>query len=772
MKTVSQLAILLSVILLSVGFLFVGSATAEDSTLEETDGKGTEEDPYVISDIDELQAMNEDRYGHYVLGGDISAEEAAAWGRGTGFEPVGDQSNPFHGSLDGQNHTIEGLTIDRATTGDVGLFGALKGSVHHLEFEKADIHGRNDAGVIAGESSGEISSVYAAGTVEGSRTGGLVGATIGGSIEDSGADVTVTGDRYAGGVVGELRNGEVVSVYATGDVEGSVAGGLAGEVSRRGGELRLAYATGDVRGERIAGALNGRNYGPTSLVFATGEVTGGDTSGLVGYNDADYIQNHGTVTHGYWDADTTGQTAADSYDDIGVPLTNEEITGTESRDNLDGFNFDHFWVATDGYPVFDWQIEDVSVTAAEPSVTEGHRTDLTVTLTLDDGSTVTASETADYETDDLAAVDAGVVEAHKRGTTEITATVAGHSDTAKLEITEPPNIELEDASLAAPAVVNGTESEATATYANDGGPGGHTIELTVDGEPIATERIWLGADDETTVTFEWAPVGDAGTEYDVSVDETDLGPLTVVDAETVSLESLSAPERIGPGTPYEVTADFATDRDEPVRTSVSYELDTEYSATASVVIEPAGSTVDFEHAHDAAPGVSLPHTVTLEGETIEEISEIAEPPTFEITDVAVPAEVSVDGEFELTVTVENTGELDGTQSIAVEDADGELVNEDLTVDANATETVSATVTESAAGDHEYAISSDDDERTVSVSIEADDDGSESSDTGTSDGGGSDDENGDGADDGSDGLPGFGPVAALIAVSLVALLVRR
>ncbi|QSX00938.1 hypothetical protein [Haloterrigena alkaliphila] len=748
----------LSVLLLGAGVLFTGAVAAEESTLEGMEGNGTEADPYVITDVEELQAMNEDRYGHYVLSGDISAEETAAWGRGTGFKPVGDQSSPFHGSLDGKNHTIEGLTIDRATAGDVGLFGVIEGSVHHLQFEAADIHGGNDAGVIAGENFGEISSVYAVGTVEGSRTGGLVGVMIGGRIEDSGADVTVTGDGYAGGVVGSLRNGEVVSVYATGDVEGSDAGGLAGQVSRQGGELRLAYATGDVRGDRIAGSLNGRNYGPTSLVFATGEVTGGETSGLVGRNDADYIQNHGTVTYGYWDVDTTGQTATDSYDDIGVPLTNEEITGAESKDNLDGFNFEHFWVATDDYPVFDWQVEDVSVTVTEPSVQEGHQTDVTVTLTLDDGSTVTASETADYETDDLAAVDAGVVEAHEQGTTEITATVAGHSDTAKLEITEPPNIELEDASLEALAVVNGTESEATATYANDGGPGGHTAELTVDGETIATERVWLGADDETMVTFEWTPDGDAGTEYDVAVDETDLGTLTVVDAETVSLESLSAPDQISPGTPYEVTVDLATDRDEPVRTSVSYEFGTEHSVTESVVIEPSDSTVGFEHVHDATPGVSLPHTVALEGETFETISEVVEPPTFEITDVDVPEEVPIDETFELAVSVENTGDLDGTQSIAVEGADAELANEELTVGTNTTETVSATVTESVAGDYEYTVSSADDERTVSVAIEGDDDGSESSATENS--------------DGSDGVPGFGPIAALVTLSLVAPLVRR
>jgi filamentous hemagglutinin family protein len=49
----------------------------------------------------DLQGINGDLTGRYVLGGDIDASATAAWNNGEGFAPLGDATTPFTGRLDG-----------------------------------------------------------------------------------------------------------------------------------------------------------------------------------------------------------------------------------------------------------------------------------------------------------------------------------------------------------------------------------------------------------------------------------------------------------------------------------------------------------------------------------------------------------------------------------------------------------------------------------------------------------------------------------------------
>jgi hypothetical protein len=85
-------------------------------------GSGTPDDPYVITNVKQLQEMKYDLKAYYVLGNDIDASETKNWNNGQGFEPIGDYKNPFTGSFDGRGHKIYNLYIN--TTRDyVGLFG-------------------------------------------------------------------------------------------------------------------------------------------------------------------------------------------------------------------------------------------------------------------------------------------------------------------------------------------------------------------------------------------------------------------------------------------------------------------------------------------------------------------------------------------------------------------------------------------------------------------------------------------------------------------------
>ena len=814
MGNISKILLLASVCLVGIGILFTGGVAAEEAPLEELEGEGTEDDPYVITDVEELQAMNEDLEAHYVLGNDIDASETQTWEAGAGFEPIGDENAMFSGTVDGQGHTIDGLVIQRPGDDWVGLIGVLDGEIADVRLEGTIVSGSESVGVVAGENRGTITDVSVQGEVYGNddNVGGLVGISHSdATIDNSSATVRVDGDNEVGGLVGS-NEGTITWSSASGDVSGGEndkwqdnIGGLVGVNS---GPISNSYATGDIiDGERNTGGLIGLNAGPVRNAYATGDVYSDSrwVGGLVGGNGEsltnvystgdvsgdEYVggltgssgtvisnaytissvdgddtvggvigRGDGPLRNTYWNKNAVGQEESlGEGGDQGTALTAPEMTGPAASANMNGLDMDDVWAPTDEYPILQMQIDELEATVSDETLTAGRTTDIEVTLELTDGTSVSATEVAEYETGELTDVTAGHVDTHQSGTGEITVTVGSETDTVELEITEPPNIELEDAALEAPAVVEGNEVTVTATYANDGGPGSHTAELVVDGETVASDPVWVGADDETTVGFEWTPAGDADTEYDVAIDDTDLRTLTVVDADAVSLESVSIPEQVGSGTSYAVTADLATDHDESVLATVVYELGSEDTASKPVVIDPDGSTAVFDREVDANVGTSLPQTVTLAGETLERTSEVAAPPAFEITALEAPDEAEAGEEFALTVTVENTGDLEGTQPITVADEGDDRSAEELTVAAGATETVSMTVSESNPGDYEYTVSSADDETAATVSVTEDNE---------TNGGETDDADSD-SSDGSDGMPGLGPTTAVVAL-LVAVVV--
>jgi len=75
-----------------------------------------------ISNVTELQAMEDDLYGNYYLTGDIDASATSSWNDGEGFDPIG----TFVGTFDGCGYTISDLTINRPEEDNVGLFSVLQ----------------------------------------------------------------------------------------------------------------------------------------------------------------------------------------------------------------------------------------------------------------------------------------------------------------------------------------------------------------------------------------------------------------------------------------------------------------------------------------------------------------------------------------------------------------------------------------------------------------------------------------------------------------------
>jgi len=280
-------------------------------------GGGTSTVYSLILTLDQLQNIEQAGLsGNYALAADIDATATASWNDGAGFDPIGDGNAAFTGIFDGMGHTITGLTINRPGDGDIGLFGVVgnTGIVRNVGLLGGSVHGGVDVGELVGLNNGTISHVYATGNVIGNITGssnanigGLVGQN-GGTISDAYATGSVSGREGVGGLVGlNAARGTIANAYATGDVASSASGtGVGGLVGENASAITNAYATGNVSGTSAVGGLVGLNDLNNSIhnVYATGRVSGSSgIGGLIGLNTG----NAGTITNGYWDTDTSGQ---------------------------------------------------------------------------------------------------------------------------------------------------------------------------------------------------------------------------------------------------------------------------------------------------------------------------------------------------------------------------------------------------------------------------------------------------------------------------------
>lgn len=297
-------------------------------------GAGSPDDPYIISNASELQAINQSSAAHYKLDGDIDAIRTARWNDGAGFVPIAS----FSGSFDGAGYAISGLTVDRPTKNGVGLFAAVDntGTVKNVTLEDVAITGTPDAGGLVGDNSGTVTDTSVTGTVTDvdnnqlRDTGGLVGSNSG-TITNSSANVTVSGGDSVGGLVGTNL-----------------------------GTVKQSSATGAVDGTESVGGLVGTNLATITETFATGKTTGTTSvGGLVGESIED-IGVPTTTTHSYWDTESTEQETSDG----GTGLTTAEMTGETATETMSGFDFEERWETTDDYPV----IELLSTEQAPPSV--------------------------------------------------------------------------------------------------------------------------------------------------------------------------------------------------------------------------------------------------------------------------------------------------------------------------------------------------------------------------------------------------------------------
>ena len=325
-------------------------------------GSGTEEDPYIITNIYELQEINNNLFdAWYELGNDIDASVTKNWNSGEGFIPVSGLVCERH--INGKNHTISGLYINRPSANyHVGLFKdiALGSEVKNIVLINADVRGNEVVGSLIGyNNQSTVTNCYSIGNVGGNEwVGGLVGYNYYGVITNCYFTGDVNGGSQVGGVVGRNYYGTLTTCSSTGNISGdSFIGGLGGVND---GTIINCYSTGGINGnDQQIGGLIGRNCsgGTITDTYSTVSVSGNLwTGGLVGIN-RDTITNsysagrvEGTGDHVgglvgetgwecsdcFWDVETSGQTTSA----CGTGKTTAEMRQQATFTNWD---FENIW---------------------------------------------------------------------------------------------------------------------------------------------------------------------------------------------------------------------------------------------------------------------------------------------------------------------------------------------------------------------------------------------------------------------------------------------
>lgn len=283
----------------------------------------------VITSCIELQNINENLNGSFVLGNDIDCSMTRPSHEDYfTFVPIGGADGEFTGTFDGAGHVISNLYIDRED-GYAGLFGEVFG--------------------------GKISQV------------GL-------------ASPRIMGLYAVGGLVGELGEGSVIEEsYVVGGLIRSTdicTGGLVG-ISY--GAIIASYSRTTVMGSDITGGLVSCNGGVIADSYATGRVSGIAAGGLVGDSCCEAL-----VVSSFWDTETTGQGESSGGQGLNsVAMKDFDTYTTELGGDAWDFSEEGVWAIdaekNEGYPYLAWQTIWPNASSVGVSAVTGEAKDITQT---------------------------------------------------------------------------------------------------------------------------------------------------------------------------------------------------------------------------------------------------------------------------------------------------------------------------------------------------------------------------------------------------------
>ena len=230
---------------LTVALLFVALFAGENAMAQWT-GAGTEENPYQIKSIADMNTLatnvnNGTGYSgtYFLLTTDLTYSYNYAWNSNNAnatennYTAIGAFGNSFKGHFDGGGHTISGIRIYKSGTTNAdqlqGVFGNLSGgSVRNLTVADASITGYQQVGAIAGCNNGTIEDCVVASNVGiyrvtngADKHGGIIGANSNGNVRRCTSSATIIThpkignviNAKSGGIIGFQSQGQAVHHY-------------------------------------------------------------------------------------------------------------------------------------------------------------------------------------------------------------------------------------------------------------------------------------------------------------------------------------------------------------------------------------------------------------------------------------------------------------------------------------------------------------------------------------------------------------------------------
>lgn len=290
---------------------------------------------------EQLKAIANNLSGKYVLENDITLS-------GDEWTPIGTSDHPFTGKLDGQGHTIIGLTVGNGvqnqTNNNKAFFGFTNGAtVTNIAFTSAVVKGYEQAAIVVAQAtSSTLSNIYVSGVVTGRDHVGTIAGDARGTT-DNRTQITncvstaaaLSTEHQGGGIAGWTNN----SIFSYNIAYGAVtapkngAGGITGMVDNDGNTeyksniSAAPYIKGHADHTRgINGWCNNNcsntNSGGNLSWAGTEYYLGGTKTNANKINDGSGI--HGTVTT------TEDLKKVTTYTDLGFNTNTWELTECQS----------------------------------------------------------------------------------------------------------------------------------------------------------------------------------------------------------------------------------------------------------------------------------------------------------------------------------------------------------------------------------------------------------------------------------------------------------
>lgn len=248
---------LIFVIILSIqfGLLVVENFDNNFRCDNKFNNSGTSADPLKISNTTQFNCINNEVNSNIILTNNITYEGDEDFSN----LPIGTESNPFNGSIDGKGYIIKNMNLTKKS-----VIGYNDGNISNITFNNITIE--NETTSLIDNNRGTVRNVTVNGKYIslGVGSGGIVNKN-NGDIVDSKSNVNISGEYRIGGIA-SINNERIVNCTSEGDIQSEDGEEIGGLVGVNYNLIIDSKANGDVNGFTKIGGLVGVNEN-TGLVI-------------------------------------------------------------------------------------------------------------------------------------------------------------------------------------------------------------------------------------------------------------------------------------------------------------------------------------------------------------------------------------------------------------------------------------------------------------------------------------------------------------------------